>query len=129
MTYRRTVDERRRARAAGVDRYGRPLPRRLRESFDPAVLRCYRCGRKYSARAGNLRELATRDSAGRRRPYAYRCFDQAACRERERRTGTVGLTTSRPGAQPPDTQQISHRAAAVTDRREGNPGAARVDGG
>lgn len=103
MPPRRSAEERRAARGAGVDRHGRPLPRELAKTFDPLEFRCYRCGERYElpdvprfrvqsagdrvviVRPAEL-TLCSRFDFDRQDsiPYAYKCRDEKACRERER---------------------------------------------
>jgi hypothetical protein len=105
MPPRRNLAERREARAAGLDRFGRPLPSELAKTFDPLEFRCYRCGETHKLPDG-LPVYRCQPSGGERVlvirpaslslcarfdfdvqdaiPYAYRCRDEALCRERER---------------------------------------------
>lgn len=96
---RRNAEQRRADREAGVDRFGRPLPSRLEEEFDPFDFRCYICGDVYELPKGAFRfGMAAYDGRvtlihppglvvvsrlhpvrGVDVPYAYRCRAKRAC--------------------------------------------------
>lgn len=80
MPPRRSLAERRAASAAGLDRFGRPLPSVLAKTFDRDDRRCYICGA-----TADLRLLGTwLEEFNAWRDYAYRCRSVHACRDRAR---------------------------------------------